>query len=83
MARYSFSILKRGNDRVIEICSYYIHHEQFPSYVVELLLFKKGRYRLKRQKSFSTIDRAEAHHMETVLKLNDEKGYTIESSSVK
>jgi hypothetical protein len=79
---YSFSKLeKTGRD--VTVHSRYVHHETWPSYVVRLIILKKGKVRYASDlKTFAHIDRAEGFHQELVLHLAD-RGYKLVNSSAK
>lgn len=80
--QYSFSNLET-EARTITVHSTYVHHEQFESYVVQIIFHRKGSTKYRRiQRSFSRIDLAEAHHAQQVIRLAD-KGYNITCSSCK
>jgi len=82
MIHYSMSKLQHGN-RALCVHSTYVHHDQFPSYIVRVILMFRGRVVYARDRgSFSRIDKAEAFHQDQVLKFVA-KGYDILNSSCK
>ena len=81
MHTYSFSHLSKGN-QLAKVFSTYRHHEQFPSYVVRVVILRKGKARFARDVgSFARIDKAEGAHAELVLRLAHDDGFKITSSS--
>lgn len=78
---YSSSCLVK-EDREIRICSTFHHCGDFFSYVVAIIT-KIGETYQRAERSFSKIDLAERFHMDTVLKLAYDDGFTIKFSSCK
>lgn len=78
---YSSSCLVK-EDREIRICSTFHHCGGFFSYVV-VITTKIGEAYERTERSFSKIDKAEGFHMDTVLKLAYDEGFTIKFSSCK
>ena len=82
MIHYSFSRLNQG-ERSLCVHSTYVHHDEFPSYVVRVVLTFRGRVVYARDRaSFGRIDKAEEFHQDQVLKFVG-KGYDIACSSCK
>jgi hypothetical protein len=83
MIAYSFSELIKQKRR-IEVFSYFVANGQFFSYVVQLNIWDKTcNFRKRIQKSFCSIEKAEAFHQDVVLKCAERYGYEIKVTTVK
>lgn len=79
---YSVSHLCKGT-RCLKVVSTYVHHNQFPSYVVRVYLLRGRKAHYARDRAtFSKIHNAETFHAEQVLHFVG-KGYDITSSTCK
>jgi hypothetical protein len=79
---YSFSKLIK-EDICVNVFSSFHYGGDFFRYVVTVLTFIGGTFTTHTEKSFSTINKAEGFHKDTVLRLAYGDGFTIQHTSCK